>query len=351
MLPDGVGPVRPGMEIDPARLETYLAGQLPGFAGPIALHQFRGGQSNPTYLLTTPTRRYVLRRKPPGVLLASAHAVDREYRVLRALGQDGVVPVPDALVLCMDEAVIGTPFYVMGHVDGRILRDTALTAVPPADRRDHKLALAATLASLHGRDPVALGLADFGRPDGYLLRQIERWSRQYSADTAAPRVPAMEALIEWLPAHLPARLPAATIVHGDYRVDNVVFAPQSPCVIAVLDWELATLGDPFADLAYDLMLYRLPDLAIPGLGGRDPTSLGLPSEREYVAHYCACAECGPIADLEFYLAFAMFRLAGIFHGIAGRVARGTAASERAREYASHLPRLADCAWRQAQSCG
>jgi aminoglycoside phosphotransferase (APT) family kinase protein len=350
-LPDPTTEVRSGLELDVARLTDYLSAAIPGFAGPVAVRQFRGGQSNPTYLLSTPARSYVLRRKPPGALLASAHAVDREFRVISALAADGSVPVPRPFALCTDATVIGTWFYVMEHVAGRIIWDSCFTEVDRAARRAHKLALAATLAALHRLDPGAVGLGDFGRPDGYLARQIARWSKQYAEDTAAPRVPSMERLIEWLPRHLPSSEQPAAIVHGDFRVDNVVFAPDGPRVAAVLDWELATLGDPLADFAYELMLYRLPTVTVPSLAGRDLDALGLPSEDEYVAHYCERAGRSRFDDREFYLAFSMFRLAGIFHGICGRVARGTAVSARARDYAQHLGTIADCAWRQAQRCG
>ncbi len=343
--------VRAGMEMDGARLEPYLAEHVAGFRGPLSIRQFRGGQSNPTYLLSTPATHYVLRRKPPGALLASAHAIEREYAVLRALGAHSRVPVPAVHALCEDPAVAGTAFYVMQYVPGRIIWDPALTEVEPARRRAHAEALVGTLADLHRVDPIAAGLAGFGRPAQYLERQIARWTKQYLADEAAGRVESMDRLIEWLPRHVPKHEQAAAVVHGDYRVDNVVFDPSEPVVRAVLDWELATLGDPLADFAYHLMLYRLPTISIPGLAGRDMPALGLPTESEYVAHYCERAGRRGIDDLEFYLAFAMFRLAGIFHGICGRVARGNAVSSKARDYARHLTTVADCAWRQAQSVG
>jgi aminoglycoside phosphotransferase (APT) family kinase protein len=343
--------VRPGMQIDTARLADYLAAHVPGFHGPLELRQFKGGQSNPTYLLSTPQQRYVLRRKPPGPLLASAHAVEREYTVLRALGDHSRVPVPRVHALCTDDAIAGTTFYVMQYVPGRIIWDPALLEVEMPQRRAHALALAATLADLHQVDPTAAGLADFGKPAAYLERQVARWTKQYLGDAEAGRVESMDRLIEWLPQHLPAIEQRAAVVHGDFRVDNVVFDPSAPRVRAVLDWELATLGDPLADFAYHLMLYRLPTISIPGLLGRDMKALGLPTEGEYVAYYCERAGRRNIDDLEFYLAFAMFRLAGIFHGICGRVARGNAVSAKARDYARHLTTVADCAWRQAQSVG
>ena len=342
--------VRAGMEIDAGRLTAYLDANVAGFEGPIVVRQFKGGQSNPTYLLETATQRYVLRRKPPGTLLASAHAVDREFRVIRALGGSGV-PVPKTYALCTDESVIGTWFYVMEYVDGRILWDPALESIERPTRHAHALALVGALADLHRLDPAAVGLADFGKPAAYMARQIARWSKQYLEDTAAGRIEAMDRLIEWLPEHLPPVEQPAAIVHGDYRVDNVVFHPHEARVVAILDWELATIGDPLADFAYHLMLYRLPTISIPGLLGRDMPALGLPTEAQYVAHYCERSGRPRIDHLEFYLAFAMFRLAGIFHGIAGRVARGTAVSEKARDYARHLETVADCAGRPAQSVG
>jgi aminoglycoside phosphotransferase (APT) family kinase protein len=341
--------MRPGLEIDGERLAGYLEAHVPGFQGPLSIRQFKGGQSNPTYLLVTPAQHYVLRRKPPGQLLASAHAVDREYKVITALGRHTDVPVPRTYLLCTDEAVIGTWFYVMDHVEGRIFWDPTLPEVAPAERRAHALALCDALARLHRVRPEQAGLADYGKPTGYLGRQIARFSRQYQEDTAGGRVEAMERVIEWLPLNMPAREPPAAVVHGDYRADNTVFHPTEPRVIAILDWELSALGDPLADFAYHLMSYRLPTLSIPMLGGRDAAALGLPTEQEYVAHYehVTGFRLDP-RELEFYLAFGMFRLAGIFHGIRSRVVRGTAVSAQARDYAKFTDMIAGCAWVQAQ---
>jgi aminoglycoside phosphotransferase (APT) family kinase protein len=342
-------PMRPGLEIDVARLETYLAGHVEGFAGPLTVRQFKGGQSNPTYLLTTPSRRYVLRRKPPGQLLASAHAVDREFKVISALGRHTDVPVPRAHVLCTDDSVIGTWFYVMDHVDGRIYWDPSFPDVPKEQRRAYAFALCDGLARLHRVRPEAAGLADYGKPTGYLNRQIARFSRQYTEDTAGGRVESMERLIEWLPQHVPQHEPPASVVHGDYRADNAIFHPAEPRVVAILDWELSSLGDPLADFAYHLMAYRLPTLSIPMLGGIDVEALGLPSEQEYIAHYEQVTGFGiDRRDLEFYLAFSMFRLAGIFHGIRSRVVRGTAVSAEARRYAGFTDTICDLGWTQAQ---
>jgi aminoglycoside phosphotransferase (APT) family kinase protein len=341
--------MRRGLEIDASRLEQYLSASVAGYAGPLQIRQFRGGQSNPTYLLSTPGRRYVLRRKPPGQLLASAHAVDREYKVITALGRYTDVPVPRTYALCTDDAVIGTWFYVMDHVDGRIFWDPSFPDVPQEQRRAHALALCDALARLHRVRPDAAGLADYGKAQGYVTRQIGRFAKQYQEDTAGGRVPSMERLIDWLPRNAPAMEPAAAVVHGDYRADNVVFHPTEPRVVAILDWELSSLGDPLADFAYHLMAYRMPSLTVPMLGDRDPQALGLPAEAEYVEHYEQVTGFRvDRRELEFYLAFGMFRLAGIFHGIRSRVVRGTAVSTRARDYAGYTDAIADLAWTQAQ---
>jgi aminoglycoside phosphotransferase (APT) family kinase protein len=344
--------MRRGLEIDAARLEPWLAAHVDGYAGPLDIRQFRGGQSNPTYLLSTPGRRYVLRRKPPGQLLASAHAVDREYKVIAALGRHTDVPVPRTHALCTDDTVIGTWFYVMEHVDGRIYWDPSFPDVPLERRSAHALALCEALARLHRVRPESAGLADYGKAQGYVTRQIARFARQYQEDTAGGRVPSMERLIDWLPRNAPAQEPAAAVVHGDYRADNVVFHPTEPRVVAILDWELSSLGDPLADFAYHLMAYRMPSLTVPMLGDRDPQALGLPGEDEYVRHYERITGFEvDRRELEYYLAFGMFRLAGIFHGIRSRVVRGTAVSARARDYAGYTDAIADLAWAQAQRAG
>lgn len=340
---------RSGLEFDVAALERYLAAQIDGFGVPVRVRQFPGGQSNPTYRLDTPTASYVLRRKPPGVLLPSAHAIEREYRVMHALAAHTAFPVAKPRLLCEDSAVIGTSFYVMDFMDGRILWDPQLPDVLMNDRRPIFMAMVETLADLHAIDYRGIGLADFGRPEGYVARQVMRWSKQYSADAeAAGRVVAMERLIEWLPRHAPANEPAPALVHGDYRLDNIMFARHTPRVVAVLDWELSTLGDPIADFAYHLMMYRMPSGAVRGLCGADLGALGLPAEQEYVAAYCARRGVSELPSLEYYLAFCMFRLAGICHGIAGRVQRGTAVSPEARKYAAQTTPLAELAWQTAQ---
>lgn len=343
---EGTTEVRKGMEFDLARLEEWAGRHVEGFSGPLSVRQFRGGQSNPTYVLITPDRQYVLRRKPPGALLASAHAVDREYRVIKALGEHSDVPVARAYALCTDESVIGSWFYVMAHMPGRVLWDPALPEIAREERRAYYDSMVGALASLHRVDPEAAGLADYGKPSQYLERQIARWSKQYHEDTAAGRFESMDRLIEWLPRHLPKEEPEARVVHGDYRLDNVMFEAGGPRVIAILDWELSTLGDPLADFAYHLMAYRMP-AAFRGLAGADLAGLGLPSEDEYVARYCALTGRDALPHLDFYVAFCMFRLAGIFHGIRGRVIRGTAVSEQAKDYMERVKPMADLAWAQA----
>lgn len=340
---------RAGLEFDVAALAHYLAAHIVDFRAPIRVRQFPGGQSNPTYRLDTPGASYVLRRKPPGVLLPSAHAIDREYRVMHALALHTGFPVAKPRLLCEDNAVIGTAFYVMDFVDGRILWDPQLPELARDDRRAVFMAMVETLADLHAVDYVAIGLADFGRPEGYVARQIARWSKQYAVDAeVAGRVPAMEQMIEWLPRNAPTAEPAPALVHGDYRLDNMMFSRNEARVLAVLDWELSTLGDPLADFAYHLMMYRMTSGGVRGLLGADLAALGLPTEREYVAAYCARRGLSELPSLEYYLAFCMFRLAGICHGIAGRVQRGTAVSPEARKYAAQAAPLAELAWQTAQ---
>jgi aminoglycoside phosphotransferase (APT) family kinase protein len=339
--------VRAGFELDVARLERYLAEQVPGFRGPLSLRQFQGGQSNPTYLLDTPHRRYVLRRKPPGPLLASAHAVDREYRIMSALQAHSDVPVPEVLVLCTDETVIGTWFYVMTHIEGRVFWDTSFPEVPVEERARYFDAMNAALASLHNVDPARAGLSDYGKTGGYFTRQISRWSAQYRRDAEAGSVADLDRVIGWLEAHIPAS-EEVSLVHGDYRCDNLIFHPRDTRVLAILDWELSTLGSPLADFGYHLMMYRMPSLAVSGLLGKDLPALGIPSEREYVAAYCARTGRDGIDHLEFYVAFNLFRFAAILHGIRGRMLRGNAVSQRARDYARHVEAVAHFAWQTAR---
>ena len=341
----GTGEVRPGLGFDPAPLEAWLFENVEGYEGPLRIEQFKGGQSNPTYKLITPALSYVLRRKPPGHLLPGAHAVDREYRVVTALGSQDF-PVARTHGLCLDESVIGTPFYVMEHVEGRILWDPALREADAAERPALFDAMNATIAALHSIDPEAAGLGDYGKPGNYFARQIARWSRQYLEDEAAGRVAAMDRLVEWLPRHIPADEPQPHVIHGDFRCDNMIFHPTEPRVIAVLDWELSTLGHPLADFAYHLMMYRMPD----ALAGLDLMALNIPKEEEYVAAYCARTGRSGIANWDFYIAFNFFRLAAILHGIAGRVERGNASSAQARERAAQFPELARLAREAMEQC-
>jgi aminoglycoside phosphotransferase (APT) family kinase protein len=342
----GTTEVRAAHRFDEDRLRRWMEANVEGFAGPLAVEQFKGGQSNPTYKLTTPGRSYVLRRKPPGKLLPGAHAVDREYRVISALHAQ-CFPVARSYGLCLDETVIGTQFYVMEMVEGRIFWDPAFREVPRAERPAYFDAMNATIASLHSIDPETAGLGDYGKPGNYFARQIARWSKQYAEDREAGRVPAMDRLVEWLPGAVPPDEPQARIIHGDFRCDNMIFHPERPEVLAVLDWELSTLGHPLADFSYHLMMYRMPD----ALGELDLAELNIPSEDDYVRAYCARTGRDGIPDLDFYLAFNLFRLAGILHGIKGRIARGTAASAHATEMVKRLEPLANLAWEQARKAG
>jgi len=324
--------------------------EVPGFAGPLTVEQFKGGQSNPTYKLATAGGDYVLRRKPPGRLLPGAHAVEREYRVLAALGAQGF-PVPRVHGLCTDEAVIGTAFYVMDLVEGRIFWEADFPQVPREARPAYFDAMNATIAALHRIDPEAAGLGDYGKPGNYFERQIGRWSRQYLGDAEAGRVASMDRLVEWLPANIPDAGEESRVIHGDFRCDNMIFHPTEPRVTAVLDWELSTLGHPLADFTYHLMVYRMPAGVSTGLAGRDLAALNIPSEADYVAAYCRRTGRDGIADIDFYMAFNMFRLAAIVHGIKGRLVRGTAASAHADRMAASLEPLADLAWAQAVRAG
>jgi aminoglycoside phosphotransferase (APT) family kinase protein len=343
----GTGEVRIAHRFDTDALARWMAANVADFAGPLQVEQFKGGQSNPTYRLATPERSFVLRRKPPGKLLPGAHAVDREYRVITGLGRAGF-PVPRTFGLCEDEGVIGTPFYVMEMVEGRIFWEPSFPEVPPLERAAYFDAMNATIAGLHSLDPDAIGLGDYGKPGNYFARQIARWSGQYESDAEAGRVAAMDRLVKWLPANVPADGDQARIIHGDFRCDNMIFDAHQPRVIAVLDWELSTLGHPLADFAYHLMMYRMPAAMKLGLEGLDLPSLGIPSEEEYVAAYCRRTGRTGIPHLDFYVAFNMFRLAAILHGIRGRIARGNASSAHAARTAAALEPLAELAWAQTQ---
>ena len=341
----GTAEVREVHRFDEGRLAAYLAEHIDGFAGPLVVRQFRGGQSNPTYFLGTPERDYVLRRKPPGKLLPSAHAVDREYRVITALGQTDV-PVPRTYVLCEDPEIIGTIFYVMECVSGRVFTDPRLPGVSAAERAAIYDSLNDVLARLHRVDWKAVGLEGFGRPGSYIARQIHRWTQQYRA-SETERIEAMERLIEWLPPNTPAD-EDTTIVHGDLRLGNTIVDPVEPRVIAVLDWELATLGNPLSDLAYHVAFdYRLADGGLQGMAG--VTAEGIPPEDEYVATYCRRTGRPGIDRWEFYVAFSLFRLAAISQGIMGRAVAGTANDPQAIERGRRARPIAEVAWQLVES--
>jgi len=348
----GTSEVREAHRFDVGALEAWMRDNVRDFAGPLLVQQFKGGQSNPTYKLTTPARSYVMRRKPPGQLLKSAHAVDREYKVITALHAAGF-PAAETFGLCTDESVVGTWFYIMDCVEGRVIWDGTFPDVPTSERGQYFDAMNDTIARLHSFDPAAIGLADFGKPGNYFGRQIARWSQQYLDDEAAGRVPAMDALVEWLPASIPVG-EEVSVVHGDYRCDNMIFHPTEPKVLAVLDWELSTLGHPLADFSYHLMMYRMPPTGTVGLVDCDLAAMNIPSEAEYIAAYCSRTSRDPAAvaaNMDFYIAYNMFRLAAIVHGIRGRVVRGTAASAHAKAMSETVEPLADLAWEQAKKAG
>ncbi len=353
LAPNETMPVRAAHRIDAARLADYLSGHIDGLEGPLEIEEFRGGQSNPTYKLSLNgemggKRAFVLRRKPPGKLLPSAHAVDREYRVISALAQTDV-PVPRTYVLCEDESVAGTPFYVMDYVAGRIFWDVTLPGLSPAERGAIYDAMNDVIARLHRVDYKAVGLESFGREGGYVARQIKRWSAQYRA-SETQTIEAMERLIEWLPANLPATDETA-LVHGDYRLDNMIFHETEPRVVAVLDWEISTLGHPLADFSYHCMLWRLTPDDYRGLKGFDLSALGIPSEEEYTAAYCRRTGRAGLEDWDYYVAYNMFRMAAILQGIMGRVRDGTAASPEAAKTGALARPVAAAAWDQVEKMG
>jgi aminoglycoside phosphotransferase (APT) family kinase protein len=343
----GTRPVVERLRFDEAALERWMAEHVAGFRGPIELSQFKGGQSNPTYQLDTPANAYVLRRKPPGRILPGAHAVDREFRVLDALGRHGF-PVPVVHALCEDEGVIGTTFYVMDLVPGRIVWEAEFPGLTPATRAAHFDAMNATIAQLHSYDPDAIGLGDYGKPSGFVERQVRRWSQQYVGDEDGGRVEAMDRLVDWLGKHLPAESGRSSVVHGDFRCDNMVFDAAQPVVRAVLDWELSTLGDPAADFTYHLLMYRMPGGIFSGLAGLDIAGLGIPSEEEYVAAYCRRTGRDHLPHKDYLMVFCLFRLAAIIHGIKGRLVRGNASSAHAAQMVERLEPLAQLAWAEAQ---
>ena len=342
----GTRPVAPQHAFDAQRLAAWMREHVDGGIGTLEIAQFKGGQSNPTYLVTAGARRFALRRKPPGKLLPSAHAADREYRVMAALaGTD--VPVPKTYALCDDAEVIGTAFFLMDYVEGRVLWDPTLPELTPAQRTAHYREMNRVIAALHRVDPAAVGLADYGKPGNYLARQIDRWSRQYRA-SETERIEAMDRLIEWLPANVPPG-EETSIVHGDYRIDNVVFHPTEPRVLAVLDWELSTLGHPLADFAYHCMTWRMPEGAhARGLVGVDFSALGIPTEHEYVAMYCNATGRDRIDHFEYYVAYNMFRLAAILQGVMARALQGNAASAEALAAGRRTRAIAEEGWRQVE---
>lgn len=343
----GTREVDPRHRLDEAALDRWLTDHVEGYAGPLSVRQFKGGQSNPTYELTSPGRTYVLRRKPPGTLLASAHAVDREFTVISALHAQGF-PVARPYALCMDDAVIGSMFYVMDKVEGRVFWDLKLPGLQPAERRAIYDAQVDTLADLHAFDPAAIGLGDYGRPGNYFARQVGRWTKQYRASEIDP-VPAMDRLIAFLPDSLPPEGPTR-VVHGDFRLDNMILDPAEARVRAVLDWELSTLGDPMADFSYLLIAWVIPAAMRNGLAGADLQALGIPSVEETVERYAARTGMRP-ANLDWLFAYNLFRLAAICQGIAGRVRDGTAASAHARAMAAQVAPLSDAAWSFARKAG
>jgi aminoglycoside phosphotransferase (APT) family kinase protein len=338
-------PVRTAHAFDVAPLEGYLSRWIPGAARGLRVEQFRGGQSNPTYLVTAADGQFVLRRKPPGALLPSAHAVDREFRIIRSL-HGGPVPVPRPICYCDDPAVIGTAFYVMEFVDGRIFWHPELAELTPAQRGAAYDEMNRVIAAIHSVDPAAVGLADFGRPDGFVARQIDRWTKQYRA-SELERIEAMESLIEWLPRNMPADEPGR-ITHGDFRIDNLIFDKRELRIRAVIDWELATLGNALSDFAYNCMPFRMPQTMRKGLAGLDLAALGIPDEAGYAALYCRRTGRTSTPSFDFYIAFNLFRLAAILQGVAARARAGNASSERAVETGALTRPIAELGWTQAQ---
>jgi aminoglycoside phosphotransferase (APT) family kinase protein len=346
----GTAPVQERHRFDVPALEGYLRERIAGFRGPLEVVQFRGGQSNPTYLLTTPAERYVMRAKPAPTakLLPSAHAVDREFRVMAALGTAGL-PVARMHALCEDEAVIGRAFYVMEYVEGRVFWEQSLPGVAPAERAAIYDEMNRVIAALHTVDYAAAGLADFGKPGNYFARQIGRWSRQYVA-SETEKIEAMDRLIAWLPGAIPPG-DETTVVHGDYRMDNLIFHPVEPRILAILDWELSTLGHPLADFSYHCMSWHIPPAEFRGIAGLDLAALGIPGEASYIAAYCRRTGRSGIEHWDFYLAYNMFRLAAILQGIMKRALEGTAASAEALDAGKRARPLAELGWKYAQRAG
>ena len=340
-------PVREAHRFDTEHLADYMRQNVEDFAGPIEVEQFKGGQSNPTYLIRAGSKSYVMRRKPPGELLPSAHAVDREYRVITTLAATDM-PVPKTYALCTDESVIGTMFFIMDYVEGRIFEDPALPGMMPAERAAIFDETNRVIAALHRVDYEAIGLEDYGKPGSYFARQISRWTKQYRASETEP-IEAMDHLIEWLPQHIPAD-DETRIVHGDFRIDNVIFHPLEPRVLAVLDWELSTLGHPMSDFAYHCMIWRMSAGEFHGLADADVKALGIPSEKEYLAAYCRRVGREPVPEheWEYYMAFNMFRLAAILQGVLARALQGNASSQNALETGRRARALSEAGWRQVE---
>ncbi len=346
----GTMPVPERHAFDVGALQAYLQTRLPGFAGPLTVESFKGGQSNPTFKLNTPQRSYVMRAKPGPVakLMPSAHAIEREFRVIGALGKAGI-PVPEVHCLCEDESVIGRAFYVMQCMEGRVLWDQGLAGMTPGQRGAIYDEMNRVMAALHNVDYAAVGLDDFGKPGNYFARQIGRWSKQYQV-TETEHIEAMNRLIEWLPGAIPPG-DEASVVHGDYRLDNLMFHPTEPRIIAILDWELATIGHPQADFSYHCMSWHIPPESFRGIAGLDLAALGIPSEREYIRRYCERTgrdEAKVLEHWDFYIAYNLFRLAGILQGIMKRYLDGTAASAHAADAGQRARILAERGWQYAQ---
>jgi aminoglycoside phosphotransferase (APT) family kinase protein len=332
-------------QIDEWKVDEWMRANVKDYRGPLRVERFPAGQSNPTYKLSTEESTYVLRRQPAGVLMKGAHAIDREVRVQSAL-EAVDFPVPHVRAYCSDDEVIGTRFYIMDWVEGRIFWDACLPSVDLESRRDYFLEMSRTLARLHCVDYCSIGLQSFGRPGNYVARQIARWSGQYEDDTAhAGRSPDMERTAVWLRNHIPDE-DTTCVVHGDFRIDNVMFDSHAPKIVSVLDWELSTLGHPLADLANFLMMFRLPPRVVVGLAGISLAELNIPTELECLDAYCNESRRSDFCGIDYYLAFAMFRLAAIFHGIKARIAKGSASSQRALEYAAGTDWMAAMAWQQ-----
>jgi aminoglycoside phosphotransferase (APT) family kinase protein len=346
MLQGDVTPVRENHRFDEARLEHYLRDHMPNFRGPLTVRQFVGGQSNPTFMLETPDARFVMRKKPPGTLLPSAHAVEREYRIIKALAATDV-PVPRVHLLCEDADIIGTPFFVMDFVDGRIMRDPMMPDSTPRERAACYDSMNDVLAKLHRVDFRAVGLGDYGRPEAYVERQLARWTKQYEA-SKLDEIPEMDRLIEWLNARIPAD--ETTIAHGDYRIENLIFHPVEPRVVAVLDWELSTLGHPLSDLAWACRAYHCPP-GIDGVSsfqGIDLAAIGFPSEQEFLDAYCRRVGRVSVPDLTFFVAFSFFRGAAIAQGIAMRAKLGNASGPDAALRGAKARQTAEIGWAIAQ---